>query len=238
MKIGELVLLPNVLGTMNNWDEVMPPAVETEVRSLQGLIAENPTEGRRFLGHFLKEKAALVPISVFSKKTDDADIDFYLEPIMKGEKWGLVSDAGLPCIADPGAKLVLRAKKQGIKVRTITGPSSIILALQLSGLNGQSFFFHGYLPKEAPALIKKIRVLEKTVNESGSTQIAIEAPHRNSVLLDQLLQTLSDNMILSLMWDLTLKGEGGITEKVSTWKKMVRPDLDKRPVVFLIGKEP
>jgi len=230
-----LVLLPNVLGLVKNWDEVMPQALETEVLSLQGLLAENPTEGRRFLGHFLKEKANLIPIATFSKKTKDEDIDFYLEPLTKGEKWGLVSDAGLPCIADPGSKLVLRARKLGIKVKAVPGPSSILLALQLSGLNGQNFAFHGYLPKENPELKKRIRELDKVARETSATQIVIEAPHRNEVLLKELLETLSEDMTLSLMWDLTLKGEGGMTEKVSTWKKMALPQLEKRPVVFLWG---
>jgi len=230
-----LVLLPNVLGLVKNWDEVMPKSLEAEVNSLQGLLAENPTEGRRFLGHFLKEKANLIPIATYSKKTKDEDIDFYLEPLTKGEKWGLVSDAGLPCIADPGSKLVLRARKLGIKVKAVPGPSSILLALQLSGLNGQNFAFHGYLPKENPELKKRIRELDKVARETSATQIVIEAPHRNEVLLKELLETLSEDMTLSLMWDLTLKGEGGMTEKVSTWKKMALPQLEKRPVVFLWG---
>lgn len=234
---GELVLLPNLLGSVQNWEDLLPASVEKEVLSLQGLIAENPTEGRRFLGYFLKEKALLVPIAVVTKKTKEEDIDFYLEPLKKGEKWGLVSDVGLPCIADPGAALVLRARKQGIKVRAIPGPSSILLALQLSGLNGQNFCFHGYLPKEPADLVKKIQELEKTIKATKATQIAIEAPHRNAQLLAQLLETLSDNMVLSLMWDLTMKSEGGMTEKVSTWKKLALPNLEKRPTVFLIGME-
>lgn len=236
LKRGALVILPNLIGE-TPIKENLPDAVEKEVASLDGLIAESETAGRRFLGHFIKERAALVPISVFSKKTKEEDIDFYLEPIQKGEKWGLVSDAGLPCIADPGSKLVMRARKVGIKVKALPGPSSIMLSLQLSGLSGQHFTFHGYLPKEHPSLIKKIKEMEKTMKTTGATQIAIEAPYRNNVLLGLMLDNLSDDTLLSVMWDLTLPSEGGMTESVATWKKLARPQLDKRPSVFLIGRD-
>lgn len=236
VKRGALVILPNLIGEAAV-KENLPDAVEKEVASLDGLIAESETAGRRFLSHFIKERAAQVPIAVFTKKTKDEDIDFYLEPIQKGEKWGLVSDAGLPCIADPGSKLVLRARKTGIKVKALPGPSSIMLSLQLSGLSGQNFTFHGYLPKEHPALIKKIREMDKTMKATGATQIMIEAPYRNSALLTLLLENLSDDTLLSVMWDLTLASEGGMTESVATWKKLAKPQLDKRPSVFLIGKE-
>src|SRR5258708_21049619 len=143
-----LLLLPNLLGEHRHHEMFLPSSVDKAVSSLDGLIAESDIEGRRFLKRFETKKPAMeIPIALFNEHTPDDHIDFLLEPIVKGGRWGLVSDAGLPCIADPGAKLVQRARQLGILIQAFVGPSSILFALMLSGLPGQKFAFQGYLPK-------------------------------------------------------------------------------------------
>lgn len=231
-----LLLLPNLLGEMRHHELFLPESVERAVQSLDGLIAESEQGGRRFLSHFeIEKKPHLVPLSLLNEHTSDKDLDFLLEPIKKGERWGLISDGGLPCIADPGSKLVAKARKSGIAVQAFVGPCSFILALMLSGFSGQKFAFHGYLSKEPEDRQKAIRQLEKRAKEESATQIFMEAPYRCHHLFQTLLQTLSDEMQLCVAVDLTLPTQKVMVEKVGTWKKLPPPNLEKKPAVFLIS---
>lgn len=231
-----LLLLPNLLGEAKYHEPFLPASVDKAVASLDGLIAESENGGRRFLGRFeTKKPAREIPIALFNEHTDDADIDFILEPLVQGERWGLVSDAGLPCVADPGAKLVYRARQLGINVQAFIGPSSIMLSLMLSGLPGQRFTFHGYLAKEPEERKKQIKSIQREALKNSYTQIFIEAPYRNMHTLEALVNELHDETRLCVAWDLTLQTQGVLTQPVKFWKKSPLPNLAKRCAIFLIA---
>lgn len=231
-----LLLLPNLLGENRHHELFLPKSVDRAVETLDGLIAESEAGGRRFLSHFSTKKAThLVPIALLNEHTPDEDLDFLLEPILKGERWGLVSDSGVPCIADPGSKLVNRARKLGIPIQAFVGPSSIILALMLSGLPGQRFSFHGYLDKDPKQRQQRVRELEKAAKTDGTTQIFIETPYRNTHTLQTLMDTLSDTTQLCVAWELTLPTQGILSQSVAIWKKSPLPNLEKKNAIFLIA---
>jgi len=223
-----LYLLPNLLGDLPDHKDFLPASVDVAVASLDGLIAESEKGGRRFLSRFsLAKKPHEVPIALLNKHHQD--YDFLLEPLADGEIWGVVSDAGLPCVADPGAGLVARAHELGYPVQAFAGPSSIFLSLMLSGFTGQSFHFHGYLPKNPDQRDQLIRKLSR----AEGTQIFIEAPHRNKSTLDALLKLLPNQASLCVACDLTLPTQQVITKTVSSWKKDLKPDILKKPTIFL-----
>ncbi len=229
-----LLLLPNLLGEHRHHEIFLPASVDRAVATLDGLIAENEREGRRYLSRFpTKKPASEIPIALFPKHMNDAESDFLLEPVIKGERWGVVSDGGLPCIADPGSHLVLRARKRGVPVQAFVGPSSITLALMLSGLPGQNFSFHGYLEKETALLKESLLRLEK----DPTTHIFMERPYRNKQTLDALLEVLSDKTWLSIAWELTMPEQGVMTQEVGVWKKSPLPNLDKRNALFLFKND-
>lgn len=231
-----LLLLPNVLGECRHAEVFLPASVFKAMQTIDGLIAESDKEGRRYLSRFTTKKPTMeMPIALFNEHTPDSDLDFLLEPIVKGERWGLVSDAGLPCIADPGSKLVLRAIQRGIATQAFVGPSSILLALMLSGLPGQKFFFHGYLDREPSKRKKEIQKLAQQSQLEKATQIFMETPYRNQYTLEDLIATLPEGALLSVSWDLTLPTQGVMTQRISLWKKCTLPNLDKKPAIFLIS---
>lgn len=227
-----LLLLPNVLGDVRHHEPFLPASVDKAVETLDGLIAESEMGGRRFLSRFKHEKKPHeIPLALLNEHTKDDELDFLLEPIKKGERWGLISDAGLPCIADPGAKLVALARQRGISIQAFSGPSSIFLALMLSGMPSQRFSFLGYLDRDPLAAIKK---LEKRAKEDDATQVFIETPYRNQALLEKLVATLSDTTLLACAWDLTLPSQGVLSQPVALWKKSPLPNLEKRAAIFLV----
>lgn len=231
-----LLLLPNLLGEHRYHAPFLPGSVDKVVGTLDGLIAESEQAGRRYLGRFETKKPAKdIPIALYNKNTPDADIDFILEPISKGERWGLVSDSGIPCMADPGSKLVRRARARGLQVQAFVGPSSILLALMQSGLPGQKFYFHGYLEKDHQKRKREIQLLEKQSSKEESTQIFIEAPYRNQALIEQLVETLSDDTWLCVAWELTMPEQGIVSQPISLWKKSPLPNLEKKNAVFLFS---
>jgi 16S rRNA (cytidine1402-2'-O)-methyltransferase len=234
MTKSALLLLPNLLGEQRHHEVFLPQSVDRAVAELDGLIAESEKAGRRYLSRFRTKKMAHeMPLALYNEHTKDDEIDFLLEPMQKGEKWGLISDAGLPCIADPGAKLVYRARQLGIAVQAFVGPSSIVLALMLSGLPGQRFCFHGYLEKEPDRFKKSILRLEKEAARSKMTQIFMERPYHNDATLKQLLETLQETTLLSVAWELTLPEQRVLTQPVAIWKKSPFPNLDKKNALFL-----
>lgn len=230
-----LLLLPNVLAEQCHHQLFLPASVDQAVESLDGLIAESTPGGRRFLSRFATKKPShLMPISVYSGQGDDKELDFLLAPIQQGERWGFVSDAGLPCIADPGSKLVKRARQRGIVIRAFVGPSSITLALMQSGLPGQKFAFHGYLTKEKEKLAQAIRDLELTSARENSTQIFMETPYRNPQVLTALVETLAESSWLCVAADLTLPTQTIVSQPLSLWKKSPLPNLSKKNAIFVI----
>lgn len=224
-----LLLLPNLLGPLKDHREFLPSSVDQVIASMDGLIAESEGEGRRYLKRFnTKKKPHEMPVALLSKKFKD--LDFLLEPVVKGETWGVVSDCGLPCLADPGAALVLRARQLNIPVVAFTGPSSFTYALMLSGLPGQSFFFHGYLPKTPNDRIKKLREWEKL---KSTTHLFIEAPYRNMHTFQACLQTLHNDTLFCVASSLTLPDEWVQTLPISLWRKQPTPTIAKKPTLFL-----
>ncbi len=237
-KKAALLLLPNLLGENKHHEVFLPSSVDAAVKTLDGIIAESEQGGRRFLGHFDLEKPAhLIPLATLNEHTKDEDLDFLLEPLTKGERWGLVSDAGMPCIADPGHKLVRRARQLGIPVQAFVGPSAVMLSLMLSGLPGQRFTFRGYLPKHAEERQAEIRKLEQASSAGLATQIFIEAPYRNAATLGDLIATLHDNTLLCVAWDLTTPTQAVVSQSISQWKRTAVPNIDKKPAMFLVYSE-
>lgn len=231
-----LLLFPNLLGDHRHAEVFLPASVFKAMQTIDGLIAESEKEGRRYLKRFETKKPAMdIPLALFNEHTPEKDIDFLLEPIVAGERWGLISDAGLPCIADPGSKLVSRANQRGINVQAYVGPSAITMALMLSGLPGQKFYFHGYLDKEPSKRASQIKSMAHQSHIEKVTQIFMEAPYRNGHTLDALIQHLPDQTWLSLAWDLTLPTQGLMTQRISQWKKCSLPNIDKKPTIFLIS---
>jgi 16S rRNA (cytidine1402-2'-O)-methyltransferase len=230
---GTLYLVPVPLGE-GGAAPALPPAVQNCVRSLRHFIVEHPKTARRFL----KEIGTETPLqslsmAVLNEHTSKEGIADLLQPLLDGQDVGLMSEAGCPAVADPGAPLVALAHQKGVTVRPLVGPSSILLALMASGLNGQRFAFHGYLPADKSGRVRRIAELEKESARHRQTQIFIETPYRNDVLLTDLLATLSPSARLCIASDLTQPAETVRTQAVSAWRKSV-PDLDRRPTVFLL----
>ena len=229
-----LLLLPNLLGPSKSHGLFLPVSIDDAMANIDGIIAESVQSGRSFLKRFKLKKAPHdIPLALFNKHTPDKDIDFLLEPMTTGETWGFVTDAGLPCIADPGAKLVTRARSLGIAVKTFPGPSSIMMSLMLSGLPGQRFAFHGYIAKNIKNREKEIVTWDRDSRKNRNTQIFIEAPFRNMHTLEALLQFLSEKTLLCVACDLTLESQEVMCMSIAQWKKKSLPNLHKRPAIFL-----
>ena len=230
---GRIFLIPVTLGG-EEYSNVIPENVLNITRSLRYFIVEELRSARRYLRLIDKQ----FPIdechfSVLNEHTPDTEIDLFLESVRNGSDIGLLSEAGLPCLADPGSKIVSIAHKRNYHVIPLSGPSSIILALISSGLNGQNFTFNGYLPVKPENKIIKIRELEKRARE-GYSQIFMETPYRNQRMFETLAGVCNNETNLCIAADLTLSSEWIRTMKISEWKKNI-PDLKNRLVVFIIG---
>ena len=228
-----LYLIPTFLSENIN---VLPYEVLEIARSLDEFVVENEKSAR----HFLKNINIKIPqdkliFHLLNEHSTAKEISLLLEIIKKNKNIGLLSEAGCPAIADPGAVLVKLAHENNIKVIPLTGPSSILLALMASGMNGQSFIFHGYLPKDKIQRKSKISTIEKEAIKKDQTQVFIEAPYRNQQLLNDVLQTCSNNTLLCIACNLTSKDEFVKTRTITEWKKQT-PDINKKQVIFLIGK--
>lgn len=221
-----LYLLPNVLEKEQDHTPFLPEGLSEVVRGLDGIIAESEKEARRFLKRFTSD-FRYIPIRLLNEHTQE--IESLLPSLQKGERWGLISDAGLPILADPGAVLVRRLHSLKVPIHTYPGPSSLIYALQLSGLSAQNFTFHGYPPKDAAKRKELFRTLPK-----NHTHLFIEAPYRSDKFLKELVHSLQDETDLSVSWSLTTPDQGVRTDKVSKWKKTL-PSLGKVPAVFVIS---
>lgn len=231
MTPGKLLLLPNLLDETLLADPFLPVSIGQAVSSLQGLIAESEKSARRYLRRFVShDQMAKTPLRLLNEHT--SELQSLLVPIIQGEVWGLISDAGLPCIADPGADLVSLANAQGVEVQTFVGPCSIVMALQLSGFSGQRFAFHGYLPKETEELQRKVLELEKAASQG--TQMWIEAPYRSMKMLEFLKGALKPTTRLCVAAQLTTPNQRVVSQTVAKWLKGSW-ELQKEPAIFLIS---
>lgn len=232
---GNLYLIPCTLGETPPL-EVLPFLVKKAIEEIDYYIVENEKVARRFIKSIVPRKSHPdLKISLINKFTDESDIPHMIDPCLNGLDVGVISDAGCPGVADPGALVVAHAHKKGIKVVPLVGPSSILLALMASGLNGQRFAFNGYLPIDKRERRKEIKRLERLSEEQDQSQLFIETPYRNNQLLESILSTLQDQTMLCVACDITLSSEYIKTQTVNEWKK-TKVDLNKRPTLFIIHK--
>ncbi|NSW94418.1 MAG: SAM-dependent methyltransferase [Bacteroidales bacterium] len=229
---GRIFLIPVTLGS-SDFRKTIPEEVICITKSLRNFIVEDIRSARRHLK--LIDKDFPVDEALFRElnvNTPDSEISGLLKKVEEGADTGLMSEAGLPGIADPGSRLISLAHERNIEVIPLSGPSSIILALIASGLNGQRFSFNGYLPVNRTEREMKIRDLEKT-SRSGYSQIFMETPYRNQQMLESILNTCNNDTMLCIAADVTLPSEFIKTKKISQWKKEI-PDIRKRQVIFIL----
>lgn len=234
-KNGNLYLIPCTLGDTPPMD-VLPMRVKKIIESTDHYIVEHEKNARHFIKSIVPQKSQPdLHFSLINKFTKEEDILSMLDPIFLGKDIGIISDAGCPGIADPGASIVIQAHLKNIKVIPLVGPSSILLALMSSGLNGQNFAFNGYLPIDKRERKMEIQRLERLSSEKNQTQIFIETPYRNNQMLDSLINSLHNDTLLSVACDITLPSEYIRTAPINSWKK-IKVDLHKRPTIFSILK--
>jgi 16S rRNA (cytidine1402-2'-O)-methyltransferase len=229
---GTLYLLPNTLGDASP-EETIPAATLHHARTLDYIIAEDPKTARAFLKRIAPRRPLQsIRVERLDHNTPENEIPALLDPLLAGSDAGLLSEAGLPAVADPGSNLVRLAHDQGVRVVPLSGPSSLLLALAASGLDGQRFAFHGYLPAKPGPLATALRTLERQSLRDRQTQIFIETPYRNDRTLATLLGVLRPGTALCLASDLTLPTETVRTRKIADWRRQPI-QLKGRPTVFL-----
>jgi 16S rRNA (cytidine1402-2'-O)-methyltransferase len=236
LDLGKLYLIPTRLGD-NPPLEVLPIAIKKVIEELDYYIVENEKTARRFIKRITPNKSQpSLKLKVLNKYTTDSERNTYLNPCLDGASVGLLSEAGCPAIADPGADIVSLAHQMNIKVVPLVGPSSILLALMGSGMNGQSFTFNGYLPIDKSERKSKIKTLERLSYEQNQAQLFIETPYRNMKMLDDLVSILHPETRLCVACDLTLPTEFIKTLPAKLWKNN-KEDFHKRPAIFIIQKD-
>lgn len=233
---AKLYLIPNLLGAEGSLEKSLPTYNTKVVVELRHFAVEHLKDGRRFLVKCgLKE---LIDQSEFEEINKHSDVEAYEKIkawMSSGHSVGVISDAGCPGIADPGSQLAKWAHQNSIQVEPLIGPSSILLALIASGMNGQSFSFHGYLERDNTKRREELLAMENRVVKTGATQLFMETPYRNESLFEELLHTLNPNTLLCIAMDLSLPSEDVRTKRVSEWKKQ-KPKLKKRPAIFALGR--
>ncbi|PKO43329.1 MAG: SAM-dependent methyltransferase [Betaproteobacteria bacterium HGW-Betaproteobacteria-22] len=235
MALGTLYFIPVTLGD-DKLTSALPPDVISIAQKLELFVVENEKTARRFLGLINPQKPVReLQLMTLNEHTEEKAIPALLAPLLAGHDVGLMSEAGCPGIADPGAKLAALAHKKGIRVAPLVGPSAILLSLMASGLNGQRFSFLGYLPADKAARIQKLKEIEKQSRKNNETQIFIETPYRNQHLLEDILANCHNETQLCIACNISLEDEFIVTRNIHAWKNIKqRPDLQKKPAVFLL----
>ena len=235
---GTLYLIPVTLGDDNIaalLPTSLPPDVIKIAQSLEHFVVESEKTARQFLSAIKTAKPVReLTLNLLNEHTLDKEVAALLSPLLAGKDVGLMSDAGCPGVADPGAKLIALAHQKGIKVVPFVGPSSILLSLMASGLNGQQFAFLGYLPVDKQARSAHLKEIEKRSQTHNETQIFIETPYRNMQMLEAILSTCNPNTRLCIASQVSLPDEYIATKTVNQWKQSALPDLNKKPTVFLL----
>ena len=233
--LGKLYLIPTTLGDMNA-DDVLPQTIKRAIDFIDYYIVENEKTARKSIKIVHPEKKqSELKLFLLNKHTETKEHLDFIKPLLEGHHVGLMSEAGCPGVADPGAVIVKIAHEKGIQVIPLVGPSSILLALMASGMNGQSFTFNGYLPIEKSEKKQALKVLEKLSFDKNQSQLFIETPYRNNKLLEDILQTLQPNTLLCVACDITLPTEYIKTMSINLWKKQ-KIDLHNRPCIFILHK--
>jgi 16S rRNA (cytidine1402-2'-O)-methyltransferase len=236
---GTLFLIPNTLGDTETLASVLPEQVQQITSQLDYFVAENAKTARAFLKligaqHPLCKPMQEIQIAELNVNTPAAALADLLAPLLAGRDGGLVSEAGVPAVADPGADLVRLAHQHKIPVRPLVGPSSLLLAVMASGLNGQSFAFNGYLPTDAAQRAARIKELELRSRKEKQTQLFIETPYRNAAMLEALIASCAPGTLVCVATDLSLPTETIRTMTAAQWKSAPAPDFHKKPTVFLL----
>lgn len=233
MSPGTLYLIPSPLGE-SALDTILPEQVRAIAARLDTFVVEHPKTARAFLKligtHTPLQQLNLL---VLDEHTPETELTTLLAPLLEGKDVGLISEAGCPAVADPGANLVRLAHQKHVRVVPLSGPSSILLSLMASGLSGQHFAFHGYLPVDKTERKKKLLELEQVSASRNETEIFIETPYRNRQMLEAILETCGHSTGLCVAVDVTLATESIHTKTIAEWKKQ-SPEIDKRPAVFLL----
>ena len=234
MKKGKLYLIPTTLGGLDGIEKVLPTYNISVIHQIDEFVVEQLRTARRFLSKIKHPKPIdSLTFHELNKHTDENHIISYLNALSEGKSIGLLSEAGTPCVADPGAVIVQIAHEKNIEVIPLIGPNSIILALMASGFNGQHFTFHGYLPVDTQTLTKKLKEIESNSRYLKQTQIFIETPYRNNKLLSKLKSVCKPDTKICVATNLTLEDEFIKTKEIRQWKKET-VDLHKKPTVFLL----
>ncbi len=231
-----LYLIPVTLGE-TSIEQVLPPYNHEVIMGIRHFVVENIRSARRFLRQ--TDKAFPIDDCTFfemGKHADEKQFSQYLQPLREGKPVGVISEAGCPAVADPGADIVKIAQREGLRVVPLVGPNSMIMAVMSSGLGGQSFAFNGYLPVDASDRAKRLKALESRAWTEGQTQLFIETPYRNEKMFQSLVSTLRPQTRLCIAAGITTADEYIRTLPTSEWKKTKLPDLSKIPAIFLINK--
>ena len=234
--LGKLYLIPTTLGETENPFDVLPQTIKRSIELMDYYIVENEKTARKFIKSICPEKVqSSLKLSALNKHTQKSEHSEMIQACLEGKNVGLMSEAGCPGVADPGAVIVKLAHEKGIQVIPLVGPSSILLAMMASGMNGQSFTFNGYLPIDKGEKKSALKNLEKLSFDKNQSQIFIETPYRNNKLLEDILQALQPSTHLCIATDITLPTEYIKTLRAADWKK-TKVDLHNRPTIFIIHK--
>jgi 16S rRNA (cytidine1402-2'-O)-methyltransferase len=233
--LGKLYLIPTTLGD-GDPNDVLPQTIKRTIDFIEDYIVENEKTARKFIKSIQPEKIqASLRLSALNKHTEVSEHSKMLQPCLEGKNVGLMSEAGCPGVADPGAVIVKLAHEKGIQVVPLVGPSSILLAIMASGMNGQSFAFNGYIPIDKAEKKAALKNLEKLSQDRNQSQIFIETPYRNNKMLEDIIQAVNPSTYICIATDITLPTEFIKTMRASEWKK-IKVDLHNRPTIFIIHK--
>jgi len=233
---GILYMIPCPIGD-GELGDVLPARNLEVIRSLDYFIVENARTARRYLGRVgMGRPIAALEIAECNEHTRPEELAGLVAPLLAGRNGGFISEAGVPGVADPGAEVAALCHASGVRVVPLVGPSSILLALMASGQNGQSFAFNGYLPVKGPERVRAIRDLERRALHEGQSQLFIETPYRNMRMFDDLVSALGPHTRLTVAADITGPQEMIVTRTVAAWRTSARPEIDKRPAIFIIGR--
>ncbi len=234
---GILYMIPCPISDEREPQDVLPAENKRVVDELDYFIVENTRSARRFLSKYkiAKKIDDLEFVELNEHTPSGVAIEAMIKPLLAGRSAGVISEAGVPGVADPGALVVEACHRHGIRVVPLVGPSSILLAVMASGLNGQSFAFNGYLPIKPAERSKALKIIEKKVKSEGQSQVFIEAPYRNVKLAEQIVQSCAADLRLVIACDITSPIEYIAMKPIAEWRRMPLPDIAKRPTIFIIG---
>lgn len=236
LSLGKLYLIPTTLGEEGDPNDVLPQTIKRSIDFIDDYIVENEKTARKFIKSIQPQKVqATLRLNSLNKHTEVTEHSKMLQPCLEGKNVGLMSEAGCPGVADPGAVIVKLAHEKGIQVVPLVGPSSILLAIMASGMNGQSFAFNGYIPIDKAEKKAALKSLEKLSLDKNQSQIFIETPYRNNKMLEDIIQALNPSTYICVATDITLPTEFIKTMRASEWKK-IKVDLHNRPTIFIIHK--